>query len=220
MKSIEAIVFDVDGTIVDTSEFIYQAYEHSLVVNGMPSRERSDIASQVGKKLEDCYAFLAPDADFAVMATAHRIFQSDNQHLIQPFIYADVVLENLHNQGRHLALWSSRINIVPSLESAGINTERISVIIDGAMVERPKPHPEGLYMVIGQLGLQPSQVVMVGDAAVDIEAGKEAKTRATIGITHGFGTREELETAGPDVIIDALYELQAVIEKLEERDES
>lgn len=216
MSKVEAIVFDVDGTLVDTSDYIYNAFEHSLDYHNLPSRSRQEIASQGGKKLEECYAFLAPNGDLAALIAAHRVFQSGNTHLIKPFEYASFLLESLQTRGKRLALLSSRKDIVPSLEITGINTGLFDVIVDGTMVEKSKPDPEGLYHILGALGLHSTTVIMVGDAAVDIETGKRADVRATIGISHGFGTREELQKAEADYIIDSLGDLIEVIAKIEQ----
>lgn len=215
MGSVEAVVFDLDGTLVDTSEFISQAYEHALELHGHPRRSREEIASQVGRKLEECYAFLAPDANLGLLIDAHRRFQAANTFLIQPFTYASTLLEIIHAQGRKLALFTSRKNILPSLKITGINTGLFDLIVDGSMVEKGKPDPEGIERILGELTLHSSQVIMVGDAAVDIEAGKQAQLRATVGITHGFGTFQELTAAHPSYIIDSLTTLPALITRIE-----
>ncbi len=213
---VEAVIFDVDGTLVDTSEYISQAYEHTLRQHNLPPRTRAEIASQVGKKLEDCYAFLAPGAEQQALIAAHRAFQAENLQLIQPFDFCNNVLEQLISEGTNVALFSGRKNIVPSLETAGIDTGLFTAIVDGSHVEKGKPDPEGVYMVLGKLGVKAAHAVMVGDAAVDILAGRNAGLGATIGVTHGFGTLEELESSEPDYILSSLVDLPATINKIEQ----
>jgi phosphoglycolate phosphatase len=215
MSRIEAAVFDVDGTIVDTSEFIIQAHAHTLAHHGLPERTREEIASQVGKKLEDGYAFLAPGGEVAKLLEVHRSFQAENPHLIKPFEHANDALSKIHSS-RELGIYSARKHIGTSLEIAGIDKSLFSVIVDGTMYEKGKPDPEGLLLALGKLGVIASKAVMIGDAAVDIQAGKAAGVRATIAITHGFGTREELESASPDYIIDSLDVLPGLLDKIEQ----
>lgn len=207
MSKIKAVIFDVDGTLVDTSDFIFEAYEHSLAKHATP-RNRRDIASQIGKKLEDCYAFLAPNGDHERLIETHRIFQEENIGLVKAFEYCVAILRTLQSQGLRLALYTSRTkHVEESLETVGIDPNLFEVILNGAMVKKGKPDPEGVEIILEKMQLQPGEVAMVGDAAVDILLGKNAGLAQTVGITHGFGTRGELEAAKPDGIIDSLQEL-------------
>lgn len=211
MSKIKAVIFDVDGTLVDTSEFIFQAYEHSLKKHGHKSN-RVKIASQIGKKLEDCYAFLAPDGDHLQLIDTHRIFQEENVALVKAFEYCDAMLETLRDQGLRLALYTSRANHVEaSLRFAGLDPKIFEVILEGSMVSKGKPDPEGVELILAKMKLEPKEVAMVGDAGVDILLGKNAGLAKTVGITHGFGAREELKNAKPDYIIDSLQELPVAI---------
>jgi phosphoglycolate phosphatase-like HAD superfamily hydrolase len=79
------------------------------------------------------------------------------------------------------------------------------------MVKRGKPHPEGLDRLLERLSVKPDQTIMVGDAAPDIQAGRAAGVAATIGVTHGFGTHEELQAAGADYLIDSLTALSEIV---------
>jgi len=214
MPNLEAVIFDVDGTLVDTSDYITHAYQHALEQHGLPYRTREEIASQIGKKLEDCYAFLAPGAQHELLIATHRAFQAENISLVKPFNYTEQLLEGLSSRGIHKALFTSRKNVGPSLEVAGVNPEEFDIIIDGAMVTKGKPDPEGLYTILNYLDKRASSVMMVGDAAVDILAGKNAGVATTVGVTHGFGTREELESAIPDHIIDSLGFLLPIIDNI------
>ncbi len=216
MQRVEAVIFDVDGTLVDTSEYISQAYEDTLARHGLPPRSRAEIASQVGKMLDACYAFLAPEGDIETLRMSHRTFQKENLHLVRPFEKCSEVLKEVSGNDRRLALFTSRINVLPSLEITGIDTELFEVVVDASMVEHGKPDPEGIYMILGELGLKACQAVVVGDAGVDIEAGKRAEVAATIGLTHGFGTRAELEEVEADYILDSLADLPQTIATIEQ----
>jgi HAD superfamily hydrolase (TIGR01509 family) len=209
-RKLQAVVFDLDGTLVDSSEFIFAAYEHVLARHNLPARTRVEIASQIGKKIEDCYAFLAPEAGANVqpLIEAHREFQSANLALIRPFARVNEVLDELRGSGLKTALLTSRVHALrEALRAAGINPDEFDAIVDATMVKRGKPHPEGLEKVLKLLSMKPEQTIMVGDAAPDIQAGHAAGAAATVGVTHGFGTSRELEAAGADYLLDSLAEL-------------
>lgn len=210
-KKLKAAVFDVDGMLLDTREFIFQAYEHTLAKHGLPAREREVIAQQVGRSLADCYAALAPNGDITLLSATHHEFQGERLHLIESYPGLNEMLEELHKAGLKMGVFSSRKgNLVPSLNNAGI-VDYFDVVVQGDEVINAKPHPEGLLKVLDHLGVQPDEAVMLGDAAVDIEAGKAAKVAMTVGITHGFGTRDELEKAKPDHIVSSLAEIPSLL---------
>lgn len=210
-ERLEAAVFDVDGMLLDTREFIFQAFEHSLRTHGHDVPSRQEIAKQIGRSLEACYTALAPNGELAVLCDTHGRFQADALTLIAPYEGLHDMLQGLKDAGLKLAAFSSRReNLWPSLDNAGI-TPFLEAIVDGDDVEHHKPHPEGLLLALNNLSVQPNRAAMIGDAAVDIQAGKTAQVALTIGITHGFGVREELEAAGPDYIVDSLREIPPLL---------
>lgn len=211
-KAIEAAVFDVDGMLLDTREFIFQAYEYTLARHGHEVPDRAVIARQIGRSLPYCYETFAPNGELAVLCNTHHEFQSDQLHLVTPYEGLVEMLDTLQESGIKLGAFSSRKgNLIPSLENAGI-LHYFGVVIQGDDVVKHKPHPEGLLKALATLAVEPPRASMLGDAAVDIEAGKAAGVALTIGVTHGFGTREDLEAAGPDFIIDDLQSIPSLLQ--------
>jgi phosphoglycolate phosphatase-like HAD superfamily hydrolase len=214
---IKAVVFDIDGTLVDTSEFIFQAYEHTLAAYNFPARSRADIASQIGRKIEECYAFLAPGGDFPDLIKTHGEFQSQNVDLVQPFKNAVSMIDQLKSAGLKICLWTGRRHYVPqSLEAAGLRPDVFDCIVDGGMITKGKPDPEGFLVALKQLKTTANETIMVGDAGLDMAAAKAAGANAVIGITHGFGTKEELERAEADYIVDSLKDVKTTIFRIME----
>lgn len=203
-KTIEAAIFDVDGMLLDTREFIFQAYEYTLAKHGYEVPDRSVIARQIGRSLPDCYEAFAPNGELVALCDTHHKFQSDKLHLISPYEGLVEMLDTLRHNKIKLGAFSSRKgNLIPSLENAGV-LSYFGVVVQGSDVLKHKPHPEGLFKALAALAIEPSRASMLGDAAVDIEAGKAAGVALTIGITHGFGTPEDLAKAKPDFTVDDL----------------
>ena len=96
------------------------------------------------------------------------------------------------------------------LDNAGASPY-CDAVIHSEMVQDHKPHPEGLLKIFDQLGLAPTSAAMVGDSAEDIGAGKAAGCAFSVGITHGFGSREALTNAGADYIVDHLSEILPLV---------
>lgn len=83
MRRSEAAIFDVDGMLLDTREFIFQAYEHALALHGHTIPNRAAIAAQVGRSLPDCYRALAPNGKIAELCLTHNNFQAGHMELIK-----------------------------------------------------------------------------------------------------------------------------------------
>jgi len=210
-RKVDAAVFDVDGMLLDTREFIFQAFEHSLAVHGHPVPDRAAISQHMGKSLETCYLALAPEGNIELLCDTHHKFQARKMELVLGYEGLHDMLDTLRNAGLALGAFSSRkSNLIPSLENSGI-LEYFGAVVQGGDVANHKPHPEGLLKVLDTLGVLPARAAMLGDAAVDIEAGKAAGVALTVGITHGFGTREALLRAEPDHIVDSLKEIPPLL---------
>ncbi len=210
-EQIEAAIFDVDGMLLDTREFIFQAFEHSLAIHGHTIPNRTIISSLVGRSLPDSYAKLVPNGELELLMDTHHQFQLERLHLIEPYEGLKEMLSELQKAGLKMGVFSSRKgHLVPSLEDAGV-LEFFDAVVQGDEVVKHKPHPEGLLKALGMLSVEPAKAAMLGDAAVDIQAGKAANVAITIGITHGFGTRKELEAVIPDFIVDNLAEIPALL---------
>lgn len=211
--NVKAVVFDVDGMLLDTREFIFQAYEATLGYFGHTVPDRATISKEIGRSLEDCYITFAPNGDIRALCSAHDAFQNTPERLRLIVAYPGVIemLQELKDAGLKLAVFSSRkLTLVSSLQQAGI-ADFFEIIVQGDEVTHHKPHPEGLFKAIAGLQVKPQEVAMIGDAAVDILAGKAASVALTVGITHGFGTREELEETNPDHIVASTKEIPQLL---------
>lgn len=210
-KRIEAAVFDVDGMILDTREFIFQAYEHTLALHGHEVPPRQVIAKEIGRSLPDCYLAFAPEGENSALCETHHSFQDLKLDLITAYEGLHKMLDILKEAGLKMGVFSSRKgNLIQSLVNTGVDSY-FSSIIQGDQVTKHKPHPEGLFKVLNDLEVSTENAVMLGDSPVDIGAGKAANVALTIGITHGFDTREDLAASNPDYIVDGLLEIPSIV---------
>lgn len=208
---IKAVIFDVDGTLLDTREFIFQAYEDTLSRYGHKAPTRELMSKYIGLSLQDCYKAFAPDGDIQVFCDDHHEFQLNKLELIKPYAGLSETLNTLQESGLKLGLYSSRKGtLLPSLEHAGI-MDYFEVVVQGDEVENHKPHPEGVITAADGLSVNHYEAVMIGDTIFDIQAGKAANVALTIGVTHGFGLRENLEAVKPNFIVDDLYSIPALV---------
>ena len=207
--SLKAVLFDVDGTLLDTHEYVYQAFEHSLKKHHK-LLSRQEIKKIMGKPLEECYKILTELDDITDLADSHRQFQRENYHLSKPYPNTVKTLEKLQSSGLLLAAITTRArdSAKKTLEEASI-LNYFNYFIGFEDVSRPKPDAEPLLKALNFLSVQPKEAIMVGDSEVDVYAGKNAGTK-TVGVTYGFHG-EHIAKTHPDYVIDDIEELLKIV---------
>jgi pyrophosphatase PpaX len=211
MDKINTLLFDIDGTVLDTSEFILQATEYALASLGYPVLGRDVINKVVGIPFPQYYLDLGvstEDVDKAI--DKHREFQYANFNLAKLFPNALETLKNLKQKGYKMAAVTSRSKktSVQTLVDAGIFDIFDTIVSFEDTIER-KPHPAPLLKALESLNEDPSHAVMIGDSHLDIEAGKNAGTK-TIRAVYGFHA-DELDNPSPDFIIKDIIELVDIL---------
>lgn len=202
MQGIRALLLDVDGTILDTREFILQAAEHSLHANGYAPVSREKIAQAVGLSFDEFYYFILGqrDVDVEPLQTSHRIFQLERLDLSNPFSNSFSTLTELKRRGFKLAAITNRRRgtLLPTLEKDNF-VELFDEIIAADDAPEIKPSPTQLNIALERFRLVPEEAVMVGDTDIDITAGKAAGVR-TIRVWYGFmGPKKPTVTADVDI---------------------
>ncbi|MDP4011278.1 MAG: HAD-IA family hydrolase [Candidatus Roizmanbacteria bacterium] len=201
----KAILFDVDGTLLDTTEYIYKAFEYSLKKHHKPLK-REYIGTIMGKPLEECYRILTSIDDVSKLAQSHNDFQKQNPHLSVLFPNTLKVLRSLKKSNYHIAAVTTRKKntAIETLQQSGL-LPYLDFVVTIDDVVHPKPHPESIQRALDYFGVSPKEAIMVGDSPVDVMAGKNAGTK-TIGVTYGFHGDRIVES-DPDHVIDDIGEI-------------
>jgi len=213
MSKIKGVVFDVDGTLLNTFEHIVQAFEVVLPEHGAVA-DREAIRRVIGMTLIDCYKTLVPKGNHEAMrAKHHEVQQTPEMYaLIVAYDGLHEALDELKGAGIKTAIQTnrSRESIDLIFDHIGI-TGLFGTIITPEDVDEPKPNSAGINLIALRSKIEPADMMMVGDTAIDIKTAQAAGMRGSVGVTHGFGTRAELEAAGATVIIDGFKELAKAI---------
>ncbi len=207
MDKITTLLFDIDGTVLDTREFILQATEFALASLGYPVPERSVIEKEVGVPFPQYYInLIGADKDIEKLINAHREFHYKNYHLAKLFPNTLETLKLLKEKGYKLAAVTTRSKKTShqTLIDTGI-FDLFDVVISLEDAHEPKPHPAPLLKALELLSETPDHAVMIGDSHLDIEAGKNAETK-TIRATYGFH-KDNIDNPKPDHVIDDISEL-------------
>ncbi|MGA7826461.1 MAG: phosphoglycolate phosphatase [Geobacteraceae bacterium] len=209
MKKIDLILFDLDGTLIDSLDDLASATNHMLSTLGRPAATREQVRSYVGKGARRLVERAMPDATADELERGLSLFLDYNEeHIVdRTRFYPGVMgtLASLREAGLTLAVVSNKNVALCSkvLTTLGADGFFARVIGADSLAER-KPSPEPLLKVLRELGVPPERAVMVGDSINDIAAGQAAGV-ATIGCTFGYGDMAEIEDA--DLLIDSLPEL-------------
>ncbi len=210
MNRVKAVFFDVDGTLLDTSEFIFQAFEHSFKTHGLSSVARGEMAKQIGKPLSICYQLFTSLEEVGHLMESHNLFQSANIHLAVPFPNTRVTLRKLKQKNIDLAVISARTrkSLLNTL-TIGRIAEYFDVIYTPDEIVSMKPHPEAVIKALDYFKLKPEDALMVGDTISDIQAGMSAGVK-TVAAAYGFHGKE-IEQVNPNFVIYDIKELLSIV---------
>lgn len=211
------IIFDFDGTLGDTKRNIVTTMQMTIAELHLPNRSEEECAATIGLPLSGCFRTLFPDIQEELIprcAETYRRFFNENLKTIQPEAFPGVVetLSILHQKGFVLTIASSRSrnSLTELTQNMGI-ANYISYILGADDVKEAKPKPEPVLKTLKAMNFEPSQALVVGDMAVDIQMGANAGAK-TCGVTWGNGTKDELENAGATFIIDKMEEILKIVE--------
>ncbi len=209
---IKAILFDLDGTLLETQEFVLGALEYALKKYDYPPLDREKAKTLIGTPLPKYYEILAPGSDKEKMVKAHEDFQLSHTQLVTPFPQVLETLDYLKKQGYKLAVVTNRYSktLMPILKANNM-TGFFGAIVAADHVQNTKPHPEHLLAALNKLNADKSESYMVGDSEFDILAGKNTGVK-TIAVSYGNRDKTELEKLNPDFIINSFEELKNILE--------
>lgn len=214
-KMIDTIIFDMDGTLLDTLDDLTDAVNHALKVMGYPMRDREAIRKFLGNGLEILIKKALPDEHkendvhdaIALFKEFYSIHGNDNT---KPYDGVVELLAELHRRGVTTAVLSNKYEAAV-IELAAEYFPGSFDVIRGERKNVPlKPAPDGIFSIMEELSISPENAMYVGDSEVDMKTGNNAGV-TTVGVLWGFRTRDVLENNGAHHIIADPMELLELI---------
>jgi HAD superfamily hydrolase (TIGR01509 family) len=167
-----AVVFDLDGTLLDSLPLVLQAITHALEPFG--GRATMDIFARLGGPPERFLQPLVGDLKHLPVALARlEAFHRDNAHLIQPYTGVKTLLASLKSHDIRLGLWTGRDRVSADwlLKSHDLDGY-FETAVCGDDLSSHKPDPAGLREILRRLEVKPEETLLVGDADVDVLGGE------------------------------------------------
>jgi phosphoglycolate phosphatase len=206
------IVFDCDGTLVDSQQLIVEAARQSLLAHDLEPLAAESIRAVIGLSLDLALAKLVPDADARTIASLVETYRISwralrAQGVREPlFPRAREVLDILDGQGHLLgvATGKSLPGLLDVLGHHGLSA--LFTSLQTADRHPSKPHPSMLEEAMRETGSAPADTLMVGDTGFDMEMARAAGVRP-IGVAWGYHPTALLEAAGAEVILESFDQL-------------
>jgi phosphoglycolate phosphatase len=204
------LVFDWDGTLMDSEARIVSCVEAAVSDLGLQSPGREAIRNIIGLGLREAVHTLFPDAndhlhlDIAERYRSHYFTSTEIPSELFPG--AREVIETLYHAGYLLAVATGkgRSGLDLVLESTGLR--RFFHITRCASETCSKPHPEMLHQIIDEMGVMPRQALMIGDTEYDLQMAANANMPA-LGVSYGVHERQRLLRHKPLDCLDAVSEI-------------
>ncbi|GER69721.1 pyrophosphatase PpaX [Weizmannia acidilactici] len=210
-KPITTLLFDLDGTLIDTNELIVQSFLHTLN-HYYPGRySREDVLIFNGPPLIDSFSSIDPERaeEMVAIYRAYNVQQHDS--LVKEFPGVFDTIKMLKEHRFKLGIVSTKMK---DTVMKGLKLTRLNPFFDAVItlddVKRAKPDPEPVEKALHLLGSAPEEAIMIGDNYHDIQAAKNAGTYSA-GVSWSAKGRAFLEKYKPDFMLDHMSDLAKIV---------
>ncbi|TYS15240.1 pyrophosphatase PpaX [Rossellomorea vietnamensis] len=215
-KKITTVLFDLDGTLINTNELIISSFLHTMNTYFPDQYKREDVLQFMGPPLEESFIKVNPDRVEDMVKTYRTYNLEKHDSLVTEFEGVFETVQTLSQNGYKLAIVSTKIRdvVIKGLKLTNLD-QFFDAIITLDEVVNAKPDPEPVQKALLALGSTPEESIMVGDNHHDVLAGKNAGTLSA-GVAWSAKGREYLDQYKPDFMLETMADLLDVV-GLEER---
>ena len=214
MSQLQTVLFDLDGTLIDSIRLILDSYHHTLTQHNLPARSDEEWLRGVGTPLHVQFSQWhdSPEKLEAMIATYREFNLKHHDRMVT--VYPGVVeaVRQIKSSGIQTGLVTSknRQGALRGLALVGLEA-LMDVMVCADEVSNPKPHPEPVEKAVALLGADPARTVYVGDSIHDMHSGRAAGVKTAAALWGPFG-RSHLESARPDYWLEKPDDLVGLIE--------
>lgn len=205
--SIRTILFDLDGTLIDTNELIIASFTHTIEQFADRPYEREEILDFIGPPLVDSLRKVNPDKVQEMVETYRKHNIENHNRYVTAYDGVVDTIKKLKEQGYSLGIVTTKMRNTVHMGLALTGLDGLfETVITLDDVQNAKPHPEPIVKALNNLDSKASEALMVGDNTHDIEAGHNAGTK-TAGVAWTIKGRKVLDDLKPDYMLTHMSEL-------------
>ncbi|GGE81605.1 pyrophosphatase PpaX [Priestia taiwanensis] len=210
---INTLLFDLDGTLINTNELIMQSFLHTLETYYPGKYKREDVVPFFGEPLYGSFANIDSEKADELVACYRKHNIEHHDELVEEFETVYETIKTLHEQGYKLGIVTTKAQPVVDM---GMKLARLhhffEVVVTIGDVENAKPHPEPVEKALTLLHAKPEETIMVGDNHHDIVSGQRAGTK-TAAVAWTVKGREYLEAYNPDYMLEKMSDLLQIVKE-------
>lgn len=216
---LDAVLFDLDGTLADTVPSLLACVNHTLSAFGLPLRDESDVLSQIGKGERDFFLGFLPEgiieargeAFFAEIFDAYVSYcAAHTTDLIAPFSGIADAVDTLRREGYRLGVVSNKAHALVEQITEELFPGRFSAVV-GVGQYPPKPDPTAAVEAAKMLGARPARCALVGDSEFDMMTAVNAGM-FPLGVSWGYRPVMLLRRHGARAVCDTPADLPKMME--------
>ena len=207
-KKIKCAVFDLDGTLLNTIKTIKYYLNFALSEQGLSSVSEQDTMSFVGngavKLIERALEKVGGDMSLfdSVYKTYNTAYNGSPYYLTEVYEGIGQLLTALKERDIKLAVLSNKPDFAVKVATEHFFPNTFDLVLGGREGVPLKPCPDGLFEILGRIGVRVEEICYIGDSEPDVMTAKNADIKNAFFLTHGFRTREQLIAAGAEILCD------------------
>jgi pyrophosphatase PpaX len=211
-NKINTVLFDLDGTLIDTNELIISSFLHTFEHYYPNQYKREDVLPFLGPTLRETFETLDASKVDDMIATYRTYNLAHHDTLVTEFPTVLETVKVLKETGYKVGIVTTKLSdvVMKGLKLTKLDSY-FDVIVALDHVKKAKPDPEPIIKALEQLSSKPEEAIMVGDNYHDILAGKNAGTQ-TAGVAWTIKGRDYLEQFEPDYILEEMADLLEILE--------
>ena len=213
MKKFDLLIFDLDGTLVDTARDIFFAVNYALQKHNLNKTDEISVINSIGDGAKQLFEkVIPPEMNEKIDSIVEAYFEYYSKHLLDnTHLYSDVENILCHYNNKLKVVISNKTHKFTKIILKELNIiKHFRIVLGATVLEKNKPDPLPLNFVMHKLKIKPENTIIIGDGINDILAGKNAGVKVC-SVTYGYTKKEKLLEFNPDYIIDSIAELKNII---------
>ena len=200
---LKAVIFDLDGTLLDTTDEIHYIFNKVLTLNNLPLQSKEYYKDNIGNGIDHLLTKILPK-DFVgdyklILSQAKELYSKYLNKKAKPFDGIYDILDLLGEKNIRIGIVTNKIHTLAE-RCVGLFFNKYNIVIIGAEYLYPKkPAPDSALFIANKFNYEQVNILFIGDSQIDICTAKNAGM-CSVGVLWGNGTESELQNAGADII--------------------